>query len=476
MRRLYYPEREHQENMLDAKSSEGVESGEEYTGVNKRWYYLGLLLIAIGIPFHQALFVVIGIVALLVCGLIDTWARYCLTDLRYERRLGEQRVFFGEEIALSVSIENAKLLPLPWLEIEDTVPRVLTIKGQELRGGLLSNTIALECLFSPRWYERVTRRYTVQCHARGVHTFGPTKLRSGDIFGFISREILLSNRQYLLVYPLVIPLTRFGLPARHPFGEQRAPRRLLEDPSRVIGVRDYAYGDSLRRIHWKATARTMQLQSKIYEATTTHALVIFLNVIARLDTYYGIHPELQELAICAAASVTNWALDQGYAVGLYANTIMFMPDEMPSFSHQQALTEQPNLEGTVSAQLERRRIRLPASSSGEQRQRIMEVLARTQTYFGTNIEDIIQTERSHLPAGSTVVVITSTMSEALLDILARVRRSGHAVSILFTGDTPAPVRLAGITIYHLGGEETWKDLEAAYSGRSEETAKAAFRL
>src|SRR5205807_299467 len=107
---------------------------------------------------------------------------------------------------------------------------------------------------------------------------------------------------------------------------RRAPRRLLEDPSRVIGVRDYAYGDDMRRVHWKATARTMQLQSKVYEATTTYTLVMFLNIATQLDAYFGIHPELQELAICAAASITDWALNTGYAVGLYANSIMYMPE------------------------------------------------------------------------------------------------------------------------------------------------------
>src|SRR5205807_7331207 len=101
---------------------------------------------------------------------------------------------------------------------------------------------------------------------------------------------------------------------------------LLEDPSRVIGVRDYTYGDELRRVHWKATARKMELQSKVYQATTTYTLVLFLNVMAQLDTWFGIHPELTELAICAAASVAGWALDQGYAVGLYANTVMYMPE------------------------------------------------------------------------------------------------------------------------------------------------------
>src|SRR5436305_14606625 len=258
------------------------------------------------------------------------------------------------------------------------MPGELKIKGQEFRGGLLSNTVALECLFSLRWYERVTRRYTVQCHTRGVHTFGPTKLRSGDIFGFISREILLSNRQYLLVYPLVVPLTRFGLPARHPFGEQRAPRRLLEDPSRVIGVRDYAYGDSLRRVHWKATARTMQLQSKVYEATTTYTLVIFLNVAAHFDTIHGVQPEIQELSICAAASVADWALNEGYAVGLYANTLMFMPEEEVHAPSESIGQGEQKLDATVAAQLKRRRIHLPPASSEEQRRRIMDMLARIQ--------------------------------------------------------------------------------------------------
>ncbi|HCJ36385.1 MAG TPA: DUF58 domain-containing protein, partial [Ktedonobacter sp.] len=151
---------------------------------------------------------------------------YCLRQLSYQRQFSEQRVLFGEQITLSLAVENAKLLPLPWLEIEDTVPRALTMTGQHTRVSIVGETAVLENLFSTRWYERVTRRYTLQCNARGVHKFGPTRLRSGDVFGFISNEESLENWQYLLVYPLVVPLTRFSLPARHPFGDRRAPRRL----------------------------------------------------------------------------------------------------------------------------------------------------------------------------------------------------------------------------------------------------------
>ena len=432
--------------------------------MKKQWYYLCIAIIIVGLLLRQPLLLVVGLLGALVLLATDTWAKYCLQDLHYQRQFSEQRVLFGEEITLSLSVENAKLLPLPWLEIEDSVPRTLTFTGRQLRVSTTSNMMVLESLFSLRWYERVTRPYTVLCNARGVHTFGPTVVRSGDVFGFLNRQESLSNRQYLLVYPLVVPITRFGLPSRHPFGDNRAPRRLLEDPSRVIGVRDYMYGDDLRRIHWKATARMMQLQSKVYQPTTTYTLVLFLNVVSQLDAWYGIRPELQELAICATASVADWALNEGFAVGLYANTMMYMPEMgMLPPTHQEGEEKEQALEAVVADQLKRRRIHLPPASNEEQRKRIMEVLARIQSYFGSSIEDLIQVERVRLPAGATVVVVTSTVSDPLLDSLARVKQSGHAVTILYIGDAPLAARLAGVTVHHMGGEETWKELHAGFS-------------
>lgn len=452
--------------------------------MNKQWYYISVAIIVVSFLLRQPLLLVIGLLGLLVVGMADIWINFCLRNLRYSRQLSEQRALFGEEITLSLSIENAKLLPLPWLEIEDSVPQALTFTGQRVRISLTTNRAVLENLFSPRWYERVTRHYTMRCMARGVHTFGPTVLRSGDVFGFQNRQETLANRQYLLVYPLVIPLTRFGLPARYPFGDYQAPRRLLEDPSRVIGVRDYMYGDDLRRVHWKATARTMQLQSKVYQPTTTYTLVLFLNVMAQLDAWFGFHPELTELAICATASVADWALDHGYAVGLYANTVMYMPELATSLStsdiHSLSTTEstvstarqgetarEQRVDTVVAEQLKRRRIHLPPASNEEQRKRIMEALARVQSYFGNAIEDVIRTERMRLPAGATVVVVTSTVSEPLLDTLERVRQSGHAVTLLFIGDGPSPRKLAGVSVYHLGGENTWKELISSYSSPAE---------
>jgi uncharacterized protein (DUF58 family) len=215
----------------------------------------------------------------------------------------------------------------------------------------------------------------------------------------------------------------------------------------------------------------MQLQSKVYEATTTYTLVIFLNVVSYFDTIRGLQPEIQELAICAAASIADWALDEGYAVGLFANTLMFIPEEKVPFDTRQEGAEGQGIEAALSAELKRRRIHLPPSTSEDQRKRIMDTLARIQSYFGSTLEDVIQTERSRLPAGATVVVITSTVTDLLLDTLAHIKQSGHAVTILFVGDIPLPTHLAGLTVYHLGGRETWKNLEAIYSSSDSSTGE-----
>jgi uncharacterized protein (DUF58 family) len=130
---------------------------------------------------------------------------------------------------------------------------------------------------------------------------------------------------------------------------------------------------------------------------------------------------------------------------------------------QGATAREHNVDAVIAEQLKRRRIHLPPASNEEQRKRIMETLARIQTYFGNAIEDVIRTERSRLPAGATVVVVTGTISEALLETLERVRQSGHAVTLLFVGDGPAPRKLAGVSVYRLGGESTWQELVAGYT-------------
>jgi uncharacterized protein (DUF58 family) len=394
------------------------------------WIVVGLVAL-IGAIQENRLLLLMGLLLGLLGGASHLWARYCLAGVAFERRLGSKRVFFGEETDLYIETVNAKPLPLAWLRTSDEFPAdVELLKGRLSRTlnphrRLMINTLSL------RWYERVTRRYRVRGSRRGVWRFGPAQLVSGDIFGLsVKREQLLGT-ETLVVYPKIVPVTRLGLPALHPFGDFRTPLRTLEDPIRLTGAREYVRGDSFRRIHWKATAHRRALHTKVFEPSATRPLAIFLNV--RTSQQALLNRDVLELAITAAASVAHWGWEAGHPVGLYANSVV-----------------RPSQE----------RIRMPPATHPDRLIWILEALARVDVLGPWSIATVLQREAAALRYGSSVVVISPVVTERLKQTLVDLRRREHGVTLITLGDAEADDVIPGVQTYHIGGGELWHELEA----------------
>jgi uncharacterized protein (DUF58 family) len=352
------------------------------------------------------------------------WGRYCLDGIEYRRTLSRRQVTWGESISLDIEVVNRKLLPLPWLDVSDELPTAMPPIRARLDHSYRSGRALLANLLSLRPYERVRRRYTIPCVKRGEHDFGPARIRSGDLFGLITRETSIDEVQTLLVLPPVIPLTALGLPARQPLGELRTQSWLFDDPSRLAGARDYRPGDSQRRIHWAATARTQKLQSRVYEATTSHRLAVFLDLATGGSVWWwqGQDEELAEKAITAAAAVSTWGLDRGYQVGLATNG-----------NHRGSWDE-------VSV--------APASDDAQQ-SRLLVALARLQPFAGRSFAAVLDRQGSRLPFGTSVVVVATSVGESTAARLMALRARGHPVTILLAGDGSigsGPSTLKGITV------------------------------
>jgi hypothetical protein len=421
------------------------------------WYVLAGVLFVLSAVAHQPIAFLAALFALVVGLVPEIWYRHALRHLSMHQQVSESRVFLGETITLSIHTENRKLLPLPWLEIEDEIPTALTLltghasPSYKVNREILVNTLSL-------WsYQRVTRRYRLACQARGMYTFGPAIVRSGDPFGWLVREDRVSASATLLVYPLIAPLESFGLPPRHPFGERATPRRLLEDPLRVAGVRDYVLGDDPRRIHWKATARAGELRSKIYEPSSQYRLLILLDINAYPEPWMGIDPEIQELTICAAASFAMWALDEGYAVGLLANTLM-----MSSSGESIAASDEPAPRSVPAAQAFLYRVRVPLASGSEQGEHILSALGRLVPYFGSPMDTLIEAERATLPIGTTVVLVSAAaaLHEATVESLVSLRTHGAVVHLALAGDDDSKegAETYDLPVHRLGGREVWHEL------------------
>ncbi len=380
-------------------------------------------LTVLGAILRLDLLLLISVLLWLVAGAATLWSRYSLVALTYRRHLGAARLYLGEETELRLEVVNAKPLPLPWLRIDDAIPAAITMTSQQLEEEENGEMRRLVTVLSLRWYERVIRRYRVRGMRRGVWTFGPAQIRSGDIFGFDIRRMVEDTPSTLLVYPRIVPVTMLGLPARYPLGDLHTPRRVVEDPLRIMGVRDYVPSDNFRHIHWKATARSQNLQTKLFDPSSSQPVAFFLNINTAEFFNEGYDLALREFAITAAASLARYFWLEKKPVGLYANTLM--PGSM-------------------------QHIRIRPRYHPEQLEQLLVALAQVSDVRGRwAIDVLLQMEAAGLPYGATVVVITAVMTTRLEQTLLDLRRREYAVVLLTLGDTRWQRPLPNIHYHHL---------------------------
>ena len=241
-------------------------------------------------------------------------ARNWIGNLSATRHCRQQTAEIGDEIRMSVTVKNTGALAVPWVLAEDLLPESavesvtprLKIKGKRLRIARLSAGGELEL------------EYKVQCQMRGYYQLGPLVLESGDLFGLHRRYRVETEPHFLLVYPRVVALEDYELASRRPIGDVRLTHRLYEDPTRIGGVRPYEAGDPLNRVHWRATARTGILHSKVYEPSTLTGATLLLD-FHQAGYHSRGEPQRSELAVTTTVSLANAVYEMGQQIGLITN-------------------------------------------------------------------------------------------------------------------------------------------------------------
>lgn len=375
------------------------------------WLGLAALLLLVGVGIREPAVAAVGALVALAGGLSRLWSRLSLERLEYRRHFPEHRAFVGETLEVHYSLANRKALPLPWVEVREYVPETLPALDAHAAPSARPGSLQVDRSTALAWYERVSWRHRFLCRQRGYYPFGPALLRSGDVFGLFPIEREVPQRHYVTVLPRLAELPELGLPTERPFGEARSGSRLFEDPSRILGLRDYRPGDPLKRIDWKATARRQALQSRVYEPSASLYLLLALNVDTFAQSWEGYDPVLLERAVTVAGSVARWAEARRYAVGLVANSSVPGAD---------------------------RPITVPPGRDPDQLTRVLEALAMVAPFTIAPLASVLAEAAYNLPMGATVVAVAGFPSEGLAARLERLARRGHPTTLLWVGDDPPP--------------------------------------
>ena len=376
-----------------------------------------LLIIASLMRGNFALTLIYLVVGAMAAGM--WWGRKSLAQVETKRRFSGH-AFLGEQVKIELDVQNKGWLPVPWLELHETLPVALVGPNNFRTVTNLSSRAGAQF------------EYVVQARKRGYYPIGPLSISTGDVLGLSNSLQASMQAEALVVYPKIIPFTSMDIPSQSPQGTLRHNVPLFEDPTRVFGKRGYTSGDSLRRIDWKSSASSGRLQVKVFEPSIALETFVVLNLNAE-DYYYRTRIDSTELAIVIAASVANWIVGQKQLVGMTVNG----RDPLAADGKPQSI---------------------PPRKGKRHMMRLLETLARVEITQDSVLAPLLQHQRYQLAWGTTLIVITGTASHALLDELYQARRSGQNTIMILAGgntfeaDARRRAKTFGIPVYPIATE------------------------
>ena len=319
------------------------------------------------------------------------WALISIRGFIFTREARVLRHQVGQVFEERFRLQNRMPFLRLWVEIRDE---------SALPGNSGSRVLSLIGGRQQRSYIAYT-----MLNRRGSFILGPTLIVSGDPFGLFRFTQKNVSNSTLVVLPYYVTLLNFPSPVGVFPGGRAIQRRANEITPQAAGVREYAPGDSLRRIHWPSSARKERLMTKEFEQDPQADVWIFLDAFGPL--HYSLPEEIQstprldqmwmwqrqvevrlppnsfEYAVSAAGSIANYYIRQGRTVGFASSS--------------DVLTVQ----------------------SPERGERQLNKILETLTFLKSNgdlpLPALVESQSPNLPRASTVVLIT-TLSDDSLDV------------------------------------------------------------
>ena len=383
-------------------------------------FFIGL--VALGMVLGQAVVIAFGVMGLVAGGAAWVWNRLSLEEVSYDRELSLRKIFVGEELSLTVALTNRKVVPLTWIHVDDDIPASFEVIEGDVRSNIKPGTESLSHSTSMAWYEKVSWNYRMRPTRRGFYRFGPTRMESGDPFGFLGSRSRTAGKDDVLVYPRVVPLEELGLPSIRPLGEVRGGIRLFNDPSRPSGLRAYEQGDPLKTVDWKATAKAQDLQVRTYEPSSSTNVILAVAVDTATPFWAAYEPVVLERVVTVAASVAAYASERKYNVGLLSN-------DLP-------------IQGG-------RPLNVAPARGPEQLSLVLGALAIVRPYAIGPMYDQLADQSRRFPIGSTIVVCTAYLPPEFSATLQDLKGQGHKIVVLYAGEAARPNLGEGVLAYDL---------------------------
>jgi len=234
-----------------------------------------------------------------------------------------KRAWVGDNIEIKYEITSKHGIGY-FTVFQDIAPHFSLVEGNNFR------------IFWKSWKTQTfVLSYKICCTKRGLYKIQPLKWEASHPLNLKKANHGTLGEEYdLTVSPRIFNVKRIrGIPgiAASPFPVLDIAR-LGVATTDFREIRNYVYGDPVKNINWKATARNSSPQSwplvNEYEVEGKKAVWLFLDASGILEVGTDIENAF-EYCLEAANSILYFFLDRGYRVGMYVfnnNDQLYYPD------------------------------------------------------------------------------------------------------------------------------------------------------
>jgi uncharacterized protein (DUF58 family) len=427
-------------------------------GLRSAWP-IALLALLVAVVADVPALIPVGILVGVLALARTLFLRRGLRGFHYERTLPTRHAVWGDRVPVTVKVWNRSWLPAAWLTAEDQLSESVVIRGARVGDGSTGpaappgsaasrdRSVVGEDITGRRWlrnawtlwpYERVERHFVLEADQRGRIAFGPVRLAAADLFAGTAGEGDLEQPFELTVAPRSLPV-RTGSSRARWSAQQRAVAGFPEDPAHFVGVRAYQPGDSPRRIHWRATARTGTPRSKRFEASRERELLLAIDIqtVEGPAVGAGYDAELVEALCVTAASLARDAIGGGARCGLAAAAYSYRP---------------------------RAEVRVAPAAGPRQLLTLTDTLARLSPYASGPFGTLLAGLPRWLPLQAQIVILTARDPSDWLPVTRRLRASGFDLQLIAVGPDRAAIatraRGAGLSTLAADLGPDWRTADA----------------
>lgn len=233
---------------------------------DRGWAILGagMALVALWVMLGEIELLAAGAIAIAVTLLAALFVAANRPTVDVVRRLTPPLVHEGDRITVDAAVTNRSGRTIHNVSLIDDVE---TLGRAEFQVGALRDGATADA------------SYQVICRPRGVYRVGPTTVAVADPFRLAASRARLDRIDRLIVYPAVEDLTGFpGTRGRDPSMQASKPEFSHRGGEDFFTLREYRYGDDLRRVHWPSSAHRDELMIKQLETPWQSRALVMLDL------------------------------------------------------------------------------------------------------------------------------------------------------------------------------------------------------